>query len=407
MPIITLFSGSYCNAEEIAQKTAQRLDGQFIGEEEILDEASQRYGVARGQLARTLYGPPTFLKGIKENREQNVAFIRAVLANRIREDRVVYHGFGMHLLPKTITHILRVCLVADKNHLVETVIKREGVSEKKAKDIITKDAEKQLQWVRYVHGCGPWDEELYDIVIPMPVRSVDEAVDLVCDNAQKEVLALTPQSQQAVQDFAITAQVYLLTAKKWPWVDVSCEGGNVTLLVNRLVVRWEHLKKELATIASTVPGVKSVQTRVGPKYKSPPLHPDLEFELPSKVLLVDDEKEFVQTLSERLLARNLASEVAYNGEEALSQVAQEEPDVMVLDLKMPGIDGMEVLRRIKKERPNVEVIILTGHGSEADRELATELGAFAYLEKPVDIETLTQTMKEAYRKAHEMKGHNS
>jgi len=67
-------------------------------------------------------------------------------------------------------------------------------------------------------------------------------------------------------------------------------------------------------------------------------------------------------------------------------------------LKMPGIDGIEVLRRMKREHPHVEVIILTGHGSEREEILARELGAFAYLKKPVDIDVLSQTMKEAYRK---------
>ncbi len=76
---------------------------------------------------------------------------------------------------------------------------------------------------------------------------------------------------------------------------------------------------------------------------------------------------------------------------------------MVLDLKMPGVNGMDVLRKVKKERPHVEVIILTGHGSEKDKDLAMELGAFAYLEKPVDIEILTKTMKEAYAKINESK----
>jgi two-component system response regulator CpxR len=82
-------------------------------------------------------------------------------------------------------------------------------------------------------------------------------------------------------------------------------------------------------------------------------------------------------------------------------VDQEEPEVMVLDLKMPGIDGIEVLRRVKSEHPDVEVIVLTGHGSSEIEKLCMELGACAYLEKPVDIETLTNTMKEAYRKVRE------
>jgi two-component system response regulator CpxR len=82
-------------------------------------------------------------------------------------------------------------------------------------------------------------------------------------------------------------------------------------------------------------------------------------------------------------------------------VANEEPEVMVLDLKMPGIDGMEVLRRVKRTNPGTEVIILTGHGSDREEALAAELGAFAYLRKPVDIEVLTETMKAAYRKVEE------
>jgi two-component system response regulator CpxR len=114
--------------------------------------------------------------------------------------------------------------------------------------------------------------------------------------------------------------------------------------------------------------------------------------------LVDDEKEFVVTLSERLMLRDIPSVVVHDGEQALVQVSRDKPDVMVLDLKMPGIDGMQVLRQVKSSHPGIEVIILTGHGTEKDRIAAMELGAFAYLQKPVDVDVLARTMKEAYRK---------
>ena len=71
---------------------------------------------------------------------------------------------------------------------------------------------------------------------------------------------------------------------------------------------------------------------------------------------------------------------------------------MILDLKMPGIDGMEVLRQVKATQPDIEVIILTGHGNETDRETCMGLGAFAYLQKPVDIDVLSETMKQANEK---------
>jgi DNA-binding NtrC family response regulator len=119
---------------------------------------------------------------------------------------------------------------------------------------------------------------------------------------------------------------------------------------------------------------------------------------------VDDEREFVQTLSERLLLREMGSAVAYDGESALSLIQEDEPEVMILDLKMPGIDGIEVLRRVKQSHPDVEVIILTGHGSEADRETCMQLGAFAYLQKPVDIDLLSRKLKEANEKIRKKKG---
>ncbi|HMK33812.1 MAG TPA: response regulator [Desulfomonilaceae bacterium] len=121
-----------------------------------------------------------------------------------------------------------------------------------------------------------------------------------------------------------------------------------------------------------------------------------------KVLMVDDEEDFVKTLAERMKMRDLDSDVALNGEEALQIVEGEVPDVMVLDLKMPGIDGMEVLRRIRKSYPEVQVVILTGHGSDKDQEEALRLGAFAYLRKPVEIERLMSTLKSAYKKKLEL-----
>lgn len=122
-----------------------------------------------------------------------------------------------------------------------------------------------------------------------------------------------------------------------------------------------------------------------------------------KVLLVDDEEDFVKSLSERLEMRDLESNVALNGKQALASMKQDEPGVMVLDLKMPGMDGMEVLRRVREAYPNVQVIILTGHGTDKDEEEAKKLGAFAYLQKPVEMERLVDTLRKAHKKFKSIK----
>ena len=121
------------------------------------------------------------------------------------------------------------------------------------------------------------------------------------------------------------------------------------------------------------------------------------------VLLVDDEDEFVKSLAERMHMRDFEPDVALNGEQALKLVDDETPDVIVLDLKMPGIDGMEVLRRVKKFYPHIQVIILTGRGSEKDEKEARRLGAFEYLQKPTEMDKLIATIKKAYKHKKKIK----
>jgi len=176
---------------------------------------------------------------------------------------------------------------------------------------------------------------------------------------------------------------------------VSSQDGELTLTINKHVLMLSRLEDELKGIAGRVPGVKAVTTKVGPAFHQADVYRKFDFELPSKILLVDDEREFVQTLSERLLMRDMGSAVAYDGESALELIREDEPEVMILDLRMPGIDGIEVLRRVKSTQPEIEVIILTGHGSAVDKEVCMKLGAFAYLQKPVDIEILSDTIRQA------------
>ena len=116
-----------------------------------------------------------------------------------------------------------------------------------------------------------------------------------------------------------------------------------------------------------------------------------------KLLLVDDEENFVNTLAERMKMRDVPSKVVYSGEAALDALKATEPDVMILDLRMPGIDGMEVLRKARQTNPTVRIIILTGHGTDLDEDEARKLGAFHYHKKPIDIDELLGTVKKAYR----------
>ena len=116
------------------------------------------------------------------------------------------------------------------------------------------------------------------------------------------------------------------------------------------------------------------------------------------VLLVDDEQEFASTLAERLSLRGIRVRVANDGKEALRRIAEEVPDVVILDLMMPGMNGFAVLNRIKTDYPDVRVLVLSGMGSTGDGVEGMRLGAFDYLMKPLNIDELIQKVNDAMTK---------
>lgn len=114
-----------------------------------------------------------------------------------------------------------------------------------------------------------------------------------------------------------------------------------------------------------------------------------------RILLVDDEEDFASTLAERLGLRGFQAEVATSGTEALRHLREDDFSVLILDVKMPGIDGLGLMVQIKRKRPDLPVILLTGHGSVANAETGMKEGAFDYLMKPIDIDELTEKIRDA------------
>lgn len=116
------------------------------------------------------------------------------------------------------------------------------------------------------------------------------------------------------------------------------------------------------------------------------------------ILLVDDEVAFANNLLKLLSKRGYDVVVEYNGADAVKRVGEKEFDVIILDMKMPGMDGNATLKEIKKKAPLVEVVILTGHGSIESGIEGMQLGAFDFLMKPVRIDDLQEKVSEAYRR---------
>jgi DNA-binding response OmpR family regulator len=114
-----------------------------------------------------------------------------------------------------------------------------------------------------------------------------------------------------------------------------------------------------------------------------------------RVLFVDDEEELVGTVVERLAFRGIEATGALSGAEALRLIGEQDFDVVVLDVKMPGLSGFDVLRTVRQERPGLSVVFLTGHGAEEDAREGLRMGAFDYLVKPINIDALVQILRRA------------
>lgn len=114
-----------------------------------------------------------------------------------------------------------------------------------------------------------------------------------------------------------------------------------------------------------------------------------------RILIVDDEEELISALAERLVLRGFHVESATNGTDALKLFRQRDFDVLVADVKMPGIDGLDLMAAIKNEHPELPVILFTGHGSVAEAERGMQGGAFDYVMKPVDIDVLVEKIRNA------------
>lgn len=122
-----------------------------------------------------------------------------------------------------------------------------------------------------------------------------------------------------------------------------------------------------------------------------------------RLLIVDDETRFLNAIAQRLRKRGFDVQTATNGPEAIDLARKERFDIALLDLKMPGMDGSEVLRVLKEEHDFLEAIILTGHGSLESAVELTRLGAYSYLPKPYEMDKLIQVLKEAYQARLEKK----
>ncbi len=403
MAIIKAFSAEFCRGNDVIEQLVNTTDFRHTTTRQIVSEAALLSGMSESKVQKALTLKTSVFEKFTHEKKYALAYIKLVLSKMLMVSAgrdLILTGYSTQLIPRDITHFFRVGLIADMDFRIAVFREQRGGSKKDAEQTIRRLDEEQAQWLaKYCGIYKAFNPADYDIIIPMNTESVEEACDLILQNLEEDIFKPTRTSTQAVQDFNLQASIEVALAKKGHDVLVNTQGGKAIITINKDASRINRLKNELKSIVEQVDGVMEVEIGVEGDSSNHEIYRRYDKNQPSKILLVDDEQEFVRTLSERLTLRNMGSAVVHDGESALKLVEHDEPDVMVLDLKMPGQSGIEVLEKVKKTHPNIEVIILTGHGSDDDRAQCMKLGAFEYLRKPVDISKLSEVIKKAHEKA--------
>ena len=397
MPSIALFCQTFTREKEILEGLSTALKCYVVTDDHLITNVSTEHSIDEKKIRHSVYEKTSVFNQFTLEKERHVNLLKIELSSRLsKPSQCIYSGFHALLIPRRVTHILKV-LVADEKSLRIKQAMAEGLSEKEARRKIKQTDVSAYSWTDFLFRKEAIDRSLYDMILPVGNQPLEKSIKLIIDNCHKTSLLETEESRQAVADMMLAALVERALLQKGHKIDVTVSQGNAVLEVNKSVFNFSGLAGELKKIAEGIAGIKNIEVVRGREYETS-VYRGQRFELPSKVLLVDDEKELVQTLSERLINRDVGTYAVFDGKQALDLIDDDKPEIMVLDLRMPGMDGIEVLRRSKQTNPEIEIIILTGHGTEDDRKLCMELGAFAYLQKPVDLEDLSRTIQEAHAK---------
>ncbi|MCP3889590.1 MAG: response regulator [Desulfobulbaceae bacterium] len=400
MSSISLFPCKFSVNSGFIAELSHRLDLSIYTDKELFEDVTERFGGDKEKLKKMMYSKTSVFNQFTLEKEKSINMFRTVLAEKLLSgDRYLFYGLHSMLIPESVSEVLRVIVVDSKEGRMDRGI-GERISKSEVKRQIKQHDISAFEWTDFLFAKEAYDSSLYDLVLLVNRSAKSELVEKIVKYYQKTSVLRTLESQRRVKDMSVAAEVENQLLKDGHKVGIDVVDGKVALTVKDSVFNFNGLAASLIRQAMEINGVVSVDVNRVKTYEDS-VYRQQKFELPSKVLFVDDEREFVQTVSNRLNSRNVGTYGVYSGEEALTLIPEDKPDVMVLDLKMIGLQGTEVLRRTKELAPEIEVIILTGHGSMQDEKECMELGAFAYLNKPVDIEQLSETIKAANDKAHE------
>ncbi|MFP4159586.1 MAG: AAA family ATPase, partial [Desulfobacterales bacterium] len=281
---ITISRGCFSHGKEVAEKTADLLGYSVLSRETIIEEANQLYNVPEKELIQSIHDAPSVLNRFTRGREKYLSYIQATLLQHAKNDNIVYHGHGSHLLMPNISHVLNVRIIADMSDRIEFMRQSRNITGKEAMRHITAEDNTRTRWASYLYKVDLADPHSYDMTINIHRMSIDEAADIICSASAKKTFQPTAESRKAVADLALSTRVkaaiesYCRPDLK---VKVTATGGIVRISAETQTIRKtgyinpktdsylkEKMKQEVADEISAaiedIPDIKNVIYEVEP-----------------------------------------------------------------------------------------------------------------------------------------------
>ncbi len=268
MAIITISRGTMSGGRLLAEMLEGSLGYRCISRE-IVVEAAGAYGVPEGKLFEAIQKGPSFFQKLTFERERYLAYIQATLCEYAKDDNIVYHGHGGHLLLAGVSHVLRVRIVATMAYRIRAAVDQFGFSEAEAIRYIRRVDKERVKWTNFLYGRDWRASDLYDIVFNLEGADLDFVCEMVCHAVRQPQFQATRESNKAMKDLLIASKVRAALARiqgiRLSEIEVSADDGAVFISGRS---RSQELLDSIGKIASQVPGVSRVENKAEVDYRS-------------------------------------------------------------------------------------------------------------------------------------------
>lgn len=263
MAIITVSRGTYSKGKEIAEKVAQKRGYECIARK-ILLEASSEFNIPEIALIRALHDSPSILNRFTHGKEKYIAYVRHAFLQHLQKGNVVYHGLAGHFFLQNVSHVLKVRITRNMDDRVREEMKRENMSENKARHILAKDDEERRKWSLHLYGIDTWDPKLYDLTIHLEKLSIDDTVDIISEVSKRPCFQKTANSQKTYDDLLKSAKIQSLLIEKIPTVEVVCKDEKVKIYFKGSFGQEDYTKTKIVEMLSDIPGYHNTDIEILP-----------------------------------------------------------------------------------------------------------------------------------------------